>query len=336
MFATLSKNVHNYNRFFEYTDIDDESLKILHDLHIEEHYPQNSKDSFIKMPDDLHLEKYYARMPGKWCINLDRQIAFMELEFVASGIVRGSHNECEKKFIFFLHDAYGTVSVLYPEFTPDEILSSKIQFIATEGTPTISENEIVDLLKEAIKAYSIGWNIDRAVDRYLGEIKDLKHTYVSLIHGKFSDKLKSIMDSVVEIEDLDLKFRKICLNHFLEKNIKRDHVNGLYLYSDEKSMEIFDIIVWIYLHKYVSFSQITDDWEDMVNARIHYKTPIDIFSIGGAREIFCEKYFEDRKAKRIITIYDDVLSMDAEYSKNIYLKLSQPLNRIPDRQYYFP
>lgn len=336
MFATLSKNVHNYNRFFEYTDIDDESLKILHDLHIEEHYPQNHKDSFIKMPDDLHLEKYYARMPGKWCINLDRQIAFMELEFVASGIVRGSHNECEKKFIFFLHDAYGTVSVLYPEFTPDEILSSKIQFIATEGTPTISENEIVDLLKEAIKAYSIGWNIDRAVDRYLREIMHLKHTYVSLIHGKFSDKLKSIIDSVSDIEDLDLKFRKVCLNHFLEKNIKKDRVNGFYLYSDEKSMEIFDIIVWIYLYKYVSFNQIIDDWEDIANERIHYESPANIFSIGGDRKFFCENYFEDRKAKGIITIHDDVLSMDVEYSRNIYLKLSQPLNRIPDRQYYFP
>ena len=81
MFTTLSKKVHSYNKFFEYTDIDDESLKILHDLHIEEHYEKKRKHEFIKMPDDLHLEKYYSRMPGKWCINLDRQIAFLELEF---------------------------------------------------------------------------------------------------------------------------------------------------------------------------------------------------------------------------------------------------------------
>lgn len=336
MFATLNKNVHNYNRFFEYTDIDDESLKILHDLHIEEHYPQNSKYSFIKMPDDLHLEECYDRVPGKWCINLDRQIAFLELEYVAAGIVRGSHDECMKEFLFFLHNAYGSVSVYYPEFTPDEILSSKIKFIATEDTPTISDNEILDLLKEAMKAYSIGWEIDYEVQGYLWKIQHLKHTYVSLIHGKFSDKLKSIMDSVSEIEDLDLKFRKICLNHFQEKNIKRDRVDGFYLYSDEKSMEIFDIIVWIYLHKYNSFNQIIADWEDMVNKRIHYKSPASVFSIGGDRNFFCTKYFEDRKAKRIITIHDDVLSMDAEYSKNIYLKLSQPLNRIPDRRSYFP
>lgn len=336
MFTTLSKKVHSYNRFFEYIDIDDESLKILHDLHIEEHYEKKRKHKFIKMPDDLHLEKYYSRMPGKWCINLDRQIAFLELEFVSAGIVRGNNNECFKEFLFFLHDAYGTVSVYYPEYVPDNILSSKIKFIATEGTSPISNGEILDLLKEAIKAYSIGWHIDFKVDHFLWQITKLKHTYTSLIHGEFSDKLKSIMSSVSEIGDLDLKFRKICLNHFLKQNINENHVESFYLYSDEKSMEIFDIIVWIYLHKYVSFNQLICDWEEIANAEIHFESLENIFSIGGDRQFFCKHYFEDRRSKKLISIYDDVINMDAEYSKKIYVKLSQPLNSIPDRQNYFP
>lgn len=336
MISTLSKNVRNYNRFFEYVDIDDESLKILHNLHIEKHYEKKRKHDFIKMPDALHLEKYYSRMPGKWCINLGRQIAFMELEFVAAGLVRGNNNECFKEFLFFLHDAYGIVSVYYPEYVPDKILSSKIKFITTEGTSPISNGEILDLLKEAIKAYSIGWHIDFKIDHFLWKITNLKHTYTSLIHGEFSDKLKSIMSSVSEIEDLDLKFRKICLNHFLEQNINENHVESFYLYNDEKSMEIFDIIVWIYLHKYVSFNQLICDWEEIANKEIHYQSLVNIFSIGGDRMIFCKQYFEDRRSKKIISIYDDVINMDAEYSKNIYVKLSQPLSSIPDRRYYTP
>lgn len=81
--------------YFEYIEIDDESRKVLDEYGIE--------------------NKNEGNIPEKWCVNVDRQIAFLELEYVSASIVRMDNNECYRKYLFAVHDGYGTISFYHKE-----------------------------------------------------------------------------------------------------------------------------------------------------------------------------------------------------------------------------
>ena len=75
MFSALEAcDFNKIRNYFEYIEIDDESRKVLDEYGIE--------------------NKNEGNIPEKWCVNVDRQIAFLELEYVSASIVRMDNNEC--------------------------------------------------------------------------------------------------------------------------------------------------------------------------------------------------------------------------------------------------
>lgn len=302
MFSEFSKDTTKLQHFFECTDIDEKSLRELEDLHIKE----------------------LNEMPSKWCINVARQIAFLKLKHASSSIVRCG-NESYYKYLFVMNDAYGIVESYFDEFK-NKILSVGITYPDTEKAADISHKEIADLLHEVIKSENMWLTVDYEIDSLLLKVESLKWAYSSIIHGKFSDELQELVDSVTEIQDIDIKLRKLCLNHFTEYNLEigknKFSVYSFYLYNDEESFAIFDVILWIYLHKYSSLSKIKSDWDRLSNCDIQYKCPENVFAIGGDRRFFCECYFDDRISKKIILVNDDTIRFAEGYSKNIFDRLN--------------
>jgi len=308
MFSALHKKERDKrtSKYFEYTDIDTETLELLNKLYFKK--------------EDID------KLPKKWCINSDREIAFIHSEHVASAIVRGNNNECCEKYLFVVNNGYGIISTYYPERCPDKMLSSEIKFEKAENAPDMSHREIEELLKEAIKVYWEGWSLDYAIDRKLREIKHLKNTSISILHGRFSNELREIVDSITEIDDMELKFRRICMRHFVGCNVEEQHYDGFYLHNNEKSFFVFDVILWMYLHKNTSMTKLQSDWEKITLCGIYYKLDLEKdFGIGGNRKFFFEDYFNSRKSKGKIIIENDMISFSHEHKKDILQKLTEPL-----------
>ncbi|GEM_PF-5021652 len=305
MFDKLNKNLENLQYFFEYTEIDPASLEVL------KHLPL--------------IEKYYRNaVPSRWCINLERQIAFLQEEYVPSAIVRGNADECFYRFLFFQREAWGCIEFYYSEWQ-DEILMPKIAYAESRKNAVIPRNQLLMLVQEAMKAYKKAKSVEYETDYLMHEIKRLKKTYYALIHGAFSDMLLELVNSVTEVSNMNIKFRKICLNHFTECNLSPPKVHGFYLYDDEKSFAVYDVIVWMYLHKYTSLTRLRQEWYRISNADIYYKSPETVFVIGGDKKFFCECYLHDRIQKKILCTEQDSITMSQEVSQKILAMLNQML-----------
>ena len=93
MFSALEAcNFDKIRNYFEYIEIDDESRKVLDEYGIK--------------------NKNEGNIPEKWCVNVDRQIAFLELEYVSSMIVRTDNNECYRVYLFAVHDGYASTTAM--------------------------------------------------------------------------------------------------------------------------------------------------------------------------------------------------------------------------------
>lgn len=309
MFSVLNKKerTKRTSRYFEYTDIDTETLELLNKLYFKE--------------EDIN------KIPQKWCINFDHKIAFIHLERVASAIVRGNNDECYEKYLFVMNNGYGVISTFYPEHCPDKMLSSEIKFEKTENKYDISELEIEELLKEAIKVYWEGWKLDYAINKKIYEIKHLKNTQASIMHGRFSNELREIVDSITEIDDMELKFRRICMRHFIGCNVEEQHYDGFYLHNNAKSFFVFDVILWMFLHKSTLMTRLQSDWEKITYCDIYYKLDLQKeFGVGGNKKFFFDDYFNARKSESKIIVENDVISFSVDYKKDIIEKLINPLS----------
>jgi len=223
-----------------------------------------------------------------------------------------------------MNNAYGIVESYFDEFE-DKILSAWITYPDTEKAADISHEEMVSLLHEVMKSENMWLNVDYKIDSLLGKLESLQWAYSSIIHGKFSDELQELIDSVTEVQDIDIKLRKLCLIHFTEYNLKIQRnmfIYNFYLHDNEESFAIFDVILWIYLHKYSSLNKIKSDWDRLSNCDIHYQCPENVFAIGGDRRFFCECYFDDRISKKIILVNDDTIRFAEGYSENIFDRLN--------------
>ena len=302
MISNLNPDLSTLQYFFEYTDIDETSLKEINSLPL--------------------FKKYQDHFPSKWCINIKKQIAFTEMRYVPSGIVRGNNDECYYEFLFFLRNAYGAIEVYCSEYRKD-ILSYKLKYFGKRQEPILTNEVIIALLHEAIVAKRKASYISYRIDELLRKAEDLKRVYTTIVHGQFSAKLQELLDSVTEICDIDIKLRKICLDHFTEINLKRPRrVDGFYLYDDDDSFAIFDIIVWIYLHKYNSLKQLISDWPEISNYERDYLSSNTIFFLGGHKKFFCEKYINNRVNRGIIIVDNDIIKFIDGYSKTIIEKLN--------------
>ena len=73
MFSALQAcDFDKIRNYFEYIEIDAESWTVL------EEYGIKNENT--------------GKMPEKWCVNVDRQIAFLQLQYVSAVIVRNDNN----------------------------------------------------------------------------------------------------------------------------------------------------------------------------------------------------------------------------------------------------
>ena len=202
MFATVhaKEKDKKFNAFFEYTDIDADMLKQLSDLQFSK---KKTEQTFTK-----------------WIINLEREIAFIHLEYVTAGIVRGNDNECYEKYAFIVQGGYGIISTYYMEHCPDRILSTEVKFFEMEEDLDVSSSEISELLREVIRVYQEGRHLEWTIDDKRRSIDRLKNTRALIMHGSLSDKMQNIINSVTEVKDMELRFRRICMIHFIEYNVR--------------------------------------------------------------------------------------------------------------------
>ena len=92
MFSALEAcDFDRIRNYFEYIEIDDESRKVLDEYGIE--------------------NKNEGKIPEKWCVNVDRQIALLELRYVPSM----DQDECHREYLVAVHDGYGTISFYHKE-----------------------------------------------------------------------------------------------------------------------------------------------------------------------------------------------------------------------------
>lgn len=299
MFSALEAcDFDRIRNYFEYIEIDDESRKVLDEYGIE--------------------NKNEGKIPEKWCVNVDRQIAFLELEYVSSIIVRTDDNECYQKYLFAVHDGYGTISFYHKEGNYGSITSPSVNWKEGWDHSKLTVPVLLTLLEEAMKACEIDRRIDIHYHKLMSEAECLKRTQVKISHGVFPPILQEMFHSITELEDAELRFRSACLKHFVEWDIRQQRYNGFYLHDDEDSFFIFDFLLWAYLHISSSMEQLKHDWDNIVNKGYKYEDfYTNNFRINVKKEYFFEKYMGKRLEEGIIVLFGDEIRFAEGYPETI-------------------
>lgn len=303
MFSALEAcDFDKIRNWFEYIEIDDESRKVLGEYGIE--------------------NKNEGNIPEKWCVNVDRQIAFLELEYVSAGIVRTDDNECYRVYLFAVHDGYGTISFYHQEGDYGSITSPRVNWKEGGDHSKLTVPVLLTLVEEAMKVREMGWLIDYRYQSIMEEAERLKRTQVKILYGVFPPILQEMFNSIAELADVELRFRRACMKHFVEWNVQKKRNHGFYLHDDEDSFFIFDFILWAYLHISSSMEQLKQDWDNIVNEKYKYtKSEINHFCIGGAKEFFFEKYMNKRTEEGMIVLSGDEIRFAEDYPETIIKRL---------------
>lgn len=299
--ALRKRTSEEWGRYFEYVDMDRRFREI--------------------------VGRYKDRVPSKWCISTEGELAFVELEYVASGIVRGNENECYRKYLFLLEDGYGWVSVYHPEHIWGSFTSPDWFWYKKPADCDITLARLLQALEAAMKVYAEGKDLEFKIKRKTERLESLKKTPDKIMHGAFAPLLEKALGSVTEVENLEIEFRNLCLNHFIDWNVKKQEYDGFYLHDDEGSFFLFDVILWAYLHIDSSMEHLRRDWDALVNEKYMYKGVfceefVQQFCIGGADRFFFEDYFSRRTQEGKLILAGDVLQLSREHTADIVEKLS--------------
>lgn len=299
MFSALEAcDFDKIRNYFEYIEIDDESRTVLDEYGIVKEYKKN--------------------MPEKWCVNVDRQIAFLELQYVSAGIVRMDHNECYREYLFAVHDGYGIISVYHTEGIPGNFKSPRVNWKERWDHSRITVPILLELLEEAMKVYKMGKLLDYRYHHIMRKGERLKNTPDKILHGAFSTTLQEMFNHITELTDAEQKFRNVCLKHFVEWNVEEQRYCEFYLHDDEDSFFIFDILLWAYLHMNSSLEQLKQDWAKIVNEENKYTDLYTKhFCINGPKEYFFEKYLNKRTEEGMIILSGDVIHFAEGYPETI-------------------
>ncbi len=286
---------------FEYTEIDEDSLRIIEQLGVEER-----KDFQFK----------------KWCINQKKQLAFVHLLYVSPAILRCDGNDCLESYLVVCRDEYFVMEIYYPDFHVEYADYKKIKIQDDICKVNISNEQLSNALIEAIKTYHEGRKIDYQKERELAKKESLRKTPNKIMQGAFSPLMQKMIDGVNEVSRIEYVFRKLCLKHFTEYNVAVQGYNRFYLHDDEDSFLLFDVILWMYLHLGNSMEQLKIDWVSVINEQYLYRNAfsgdfLKHFCIGGDKRFFFEKYLANRIAEGKIVIYNDQISFSGDYSEQI-------------------
>ncbi|MDE6024883.1 MAG: hypothetical protein K2G45_05455 [Lachnospiraceae bacterium] len=296
MFSALEAcDFDRIRNYFEYIEIDDESRKVLEEYGIE--------------------NKNKGKIPEKWCVNVDRQIAFLELEYVSPIILRTDDSECYQVYLFAVHDGYGTISFYHQKGAQESIKSPSVYWKEGWDHSKLTVPVLLALLEEAMNACEMDCSIDIHYQKLIGHAECLKFTQAKILHGVFPTILQEMFHSITEFADAELRFRSACLKHFVEWNIRQQTYNGIYLLDDEDSFFIFDFLLWAYLHISSSMEQLKHDWDNIVNKKYIFSEKH--FGIRGAKENFFEKYMGKRMEEGIIVLSGDEIRFAEGYPETI-------------------
>lgn len=300
--ALVACDFDKIRNYFEYIEIDDDSRKVLDEYGIE--------------------NKNEGNIPEKWCMNVDRQIAFLELEYVSAGIVRMDNNECYREYLFAVHDGYGIISFYHQEGVYGSIKSPRVNWKEGWDHSKLTVPVLLTLVEEAMKVRKMGWLIDYHYQDIMRSAERLKRTQVKILYGVFPPILQEMFNSITELADVELRFRRTCLKHFAEWNVGQQKYDGFYLHDDEESFFIFDFLLWAYLHISSSMEQLKQDWDNIVNEENKYtSSEINHFCIGGAKEFFFEKYMDKRTEEGMIVLSGDEIRFAEGYPETIINRL---------------
>lgn len=297
-------DVGEYSPYFEYVEIDSDSREI--------------------------LGKYMKKVPLKWCINMKKQIAFLDHHSLTPGTIRLEDGVWFHEFRFVLQDGYGYIRFYGKSDSIDDMgpfIRPELRWEGPASSCSITLAELLSLLKNAMKVYEDGFHLDCTISRKTDDLESLKRTPRKILHGKFSQELQKLFDSVTEIKNIEIKFRNLCLNHFIHWNVEKQGLSGFYLHDDIESLFIYDVVLWSYLHISSSLEQLKQNWKNIINEKNRYKNKfsdeyLEHFCFGGAERFFFEIYFSKRIEEGNLTIIDDKIQMSKEHEKMIIEQLS--------------
>lgn len=306
LFSNLNKidNNKKINRDFEYIEIDDDSRQI-----IEKIYVGNRR---------------WKNTPSKWCINTEKTIAFIQVDYASSSLVRGPKDESYEEDLFVWNGGYGIISVYCEHSNPEHMVGVNILFCDEKNKPNISEEELKDLLKSSMGVYEYWSQIDYRIKRKMQEIETLKKMPFRILYSEFSETFKEVLDSVHEVENVEMKFRRMCLEYYASNQSLSD----LRLKSDKDSFYLIDSILWLYLHKDDSLKTLKENWkkitnEDLVRKIKYTKEAWKYFYIDIDDKTFFEDYLDTRMKEKKIILNGDIISLNNEFNELMLRKIQR-------------
>lgn len=298
MFSALQAcDFDKIRNYFEYIEIDADSRIVL-----DEHGIKNQNT---------------GKLPEKWCVNVDRQIAFLQLRYIPPM----DQDECYQEYLVAVHDGYGTISFCHQEYVPGRFSFPRVNWEEGWDHSKLTIPVLLTLVEEAMKVRKMDWLIDFRYQDIMKKAERLKRTQVEILYGAFPAILQKMFHSITELADVELRFRRICMKHFVEWNVERQKYNGFYLHDDEESFFIFDILLWAYLHINSSMKQLKQDWDNIVNEENRYTISSNHFCIDGAKEYFFEKYMDKRMEEGKLVLSGDEIRFTEGYPQTIIERL---------------
>lgn len=259
----------------------------------------------------------------KWSIDTNLSIALLYLGCVGPGIARVGDGlsfwyfyliikETQIQFEFIRQGL--SISASSCPIKPEEIGFS-LAFAQKHG---FTPEQLDYAIGEAIRVWEIGLHEDYREQSRLRDLERLRLAPIKIMQGKFSDLLRQCIDSVFEVVDIEQKFRKICLRHFNEHNVKVQQYNAFYLHDDEDSFFIFDVILWLYMHvKVATVDEFIADYKLIANESYSK----EYFSLGGSLHFLSEKYLPQRIQQEKLICENGKLYFSYAYLKNLVVTL---------------
>ncbi len=252
----------------------------------------------------------------KWCIDTTLSIALLYLGHVGRGIARMDDGS---EFWYFLLMINGNQIEI-------ELIGQSLSIAGARFSPAFAErygftpDQLSYVVNEAIKVWGNGRDEDFREQSRQRKLEQLRQTPIRIMHGKFSDLLRQCIDSVVEVRDMEKKFRSICLRHFKEHNVKVQKYHSFYLHDDEDSLFVFDAILWMYMHiRNATIDGFVGNYELIAN--VSYRADDDGFFLGGSKNFLSEKYFPQRLQQGALILYEGQLQFSYWYLKKFIHEL---------------
>lgn len=300
LFKNLKKitSARTINSDFEYLEIDEDSKKILENI--------------------FSGKKKWRKIPNKWCINTDKTLAFVQVDYASSGLVRGPRDESYEEDLFLWNGGYGIISVFCEYSDPEKMVGTHITYENSNHKLDISETELKSLLKSSMSILESWKTIDYEIERKMKEVNYLKRMPFRILYGKMSKEFKDIFDCVYEVENVEMKFRRMCLNYY-SRSVNMYNVR---LNSDKYAFWILDCLLWLYLHKNNSLKTLKENWKKITNeeavGNIEYREEAwEYFYISIDDKTIFGDYLETRVTEGKLILNGDNISLPNEFNELI-------------------